>query len=70
MPRRRYAVGSVLGSHSYHKGVQSRQTMDDLAATQGRKAEPALGMTQRLHEVLEGCLRYHRIEGSTAATST
>ena len=32
------------------------------------KADPALGMTQRLPEVLEDYLRHHRIEGSTEAT--
>ena len=42
--------------------------MDDLAVTPGRKAESALGMTQRLQKVLENCLRYHHIEGSTEAT--
>ena len=42
--------------------------MDDLAVTKGRKAEPALGMTQRLQKTLQDYLRYHRIEGSTEAT--
>ena len=42
--------------------------MDDLAVTTARKADPALEMSQRLPEVLENYLRYHRIEGSTEAT--
>ena len=42
--------------------------MDDLAVTRGRKADSALGMTQRLQKILQDYLRYHRIEGSTEAT--
>ena len=42
--------------------------MDDLAVTAGRKADTALGMTQRLRKILQDYLRYHRIEGSTEAT--
>ena len=42
--------------------------MDDLAVTAGRKADTALGMTQRLRNILQDYLRYHRIEGSTEAT--
>ena len=32
------------------------------------KAAPALEMSQRLPEILENYVRYHRIEGSTEAT--
>ncbi len=32
------------------------------------KADPALGITQRLQKTLQDYLRYHRIEGSTEAT--
>ena len=32
------------------------------------KADPVLGMTQRLQKILQDYLRYHRIEGSTEAT--
>ena len=42
--------------------------MDDLAVTQGHKAETALGMTQRSQKILQDYLRYHRIEGSKEAT--
>ena len=42
--------------------------MDDLAVTAGRKADSALGKTQRLRKILQDYLRHHRIEGSTEAT--
>ncbi len=42
--------------------------MDDPAVNSWLKADPALEMSQRLPEILENYLRYHRIEGSTEAT--
>ena len=42
--------------------------MDVLAVNPLLKADPPLGMTQRLQEVLNYYPRYHRIEGSTEAT--
>ena len=42
--------------------------MDVPAVNSRLKADPALEMSQRLQEVLEHYLRYHRIEGSTEAT--
>ena len=42
--------------------------MDVPAVNSWLKADPALEMSQRLPEVLENYLRYHRIEGSTEAT--
>jgi hypothetical protein len=34
----------------------------------GRKAGPRSAMAERLQEVLDSYLRYHRIEGSTTST--
>ena len=42
--------------------------MDVPAVNSWLKADPALEISQRLPEVLENYLRYHRIEGSTEAT--
>ena len=42
--------------------------MDVPAVNSRLKADPALEMSQRLPQVLEDYLRYHRIEGSTEAT--
>ncbi len=42
--------------------------MSVTAVNTGLKADPALEMSQRLPEILENYLRYHRIEGSTEAT--
>ncbi len=42
--------------------------MDVTAVNSWLKADPALEMSQRLSEILENYLSYHRIEGSTEAT--
>ena len=42
--------------------------MDVLAVNPLLKADPPLEMTQRLQEVLNNYLRYHRIGGSTQST--